>query len=68
MPDLPPSVYCPVILALCGVVVYQSKRVEKAEADKDAVQDRWSAYQEQRLPVQAQTNTLIERMLAVLED
>lgn len=75
MPDLPPSVYVPAFLAMAavistqgGVIAWCIKWARSAEREKDAIQDKWIAFQEQRIPVQIQQNLLVERMLALLEE
>ena len=75
MPDLPPSVYVPafgalalVITTLTGGLVWCAKGWIAEAKEKDAIQEKWISYQEQKIPVEVQRNTLMERMLALLED
>ena len=63
MPDLPASVYGPVAAALAGAVVWSIKWARGAEKDKDAIQDKWIAYQEKQIPVQVTMNGLVDRLL-----
>ncbi len=67
MPDLPPTVYVPVIVALSGAVGWCIHWARQAEKEKDGIQDKWIAFQEKQIPIQIQQNLLMERMLAWLD-
>jgi hypothetical protein len=80
MPDLPPSLYVPAVIALAAVIsalagatAYCLKwaresidRLAVSEREKDAIQEKWITYQEKEIPLKQEQLRLTVRLVDLL--